>query len=199
MGLAATTTDAVGLGAGDAVADEEPFPPEHATSTELAKAKVRKAGRRVMLGLLTAGFRRVLSVLLVGACLILSRPAVVAAAVSCAGADPAIVSATVQSTNTGGGINRYSLAIRVANLGSAKQPSNLLQSVDIYENGIKLDTKGLPPLRPRQSYSFVYVYQRSADAGAGTTVLHLNLTVHRPSPTGQQDCNARNDAYTVTF
>jgi hypothetical protein len=118
---------------------------------------------------------------------------------ACSGADPAILSAGVHSTNSDGRVNRYSIAIRVVNLGRSKQPSNLLQSVDVYENGIKLDTKGLPPLRPGQAYTFTYVYQRSTDAGTGTTELHLNLTVHQPSPPGKQDCNAGNDAYTVTF
>lgn len=118
---------------------------------------------------------------------------------TCAGADPAIVSASVQSTNSDGRVSRYSLAVRVVNLGRAKQPSNLLQSIDVYENGIKLDTKGLPPLRPGQGYTFRYVYQRSTDAGAGTTELHLQLSVRQPSPPGKQDCNAANDAFTVTF
>jgi hypothetical protein len=122
-----------------------------------------------------------------------------AAQAGCSGADPAIVSARVQNTNSDGRVNRYSISIRVVNLGRSKQPSNLLQSVDIYENGIKLDTKGLPPLRPGQAYSFTYMYQRSTDAGGGTTELNLNLTVHQPSPAGKQDCSASNDAYTVTF
>ena len=59
--------------------------------------------------------------------------------------------------------------------------------------------KGLPPLRPGQAYTFAYVYQRSVDAGTGTTYLQLRLTVHQPVPPGKQDCNAANDAYTVTF
>jgi len=152
-----------------------------------------------MVGLLTVGFRRVLSVLLTGACVAMVCPPALAQKTACSGADPAIVSAAVQSTASDGRVNRYSVAIRVANLGAAKQPSNLLQSVDVYENGIKLDTKGLPPLRPGQSYTFVYVYQRSTDAGAGTTDLRLNLTVRKPSPAGKQDCNSANDTFTVTF
>lgn len=199
VGLGATTTDTDGLGAGEAVADEDPFPPEHAASIAPANVKVMKEESRFMLVLLTVGFRRVLSLFLLTAALALARPAAGAAATSCSGADPAILSARVQGTTSDGSVNRYSLAIRVANLGRAKQPSNVLQSVEIYENGIKLDTKGLPPLRPGQSYTFVYVYQRSTDAGAGTTELHLTLTVSHPSPAGRQDCNASNDAYTVTF
>ena len=121
------------------------------------------------------------------------------ASAGCAGADPAIVSARVQGTHSDGRVNRYSLGIRVANLGRAKQPSNLLQSVEIYQNDIKKDTKGLPPLRPGQAYSFTYIFQRSVDAGEGTSTLVLKLVVHQPSPPGKQDCNAGNDNYTVTF
>ncbi|HEX5274899.1 MAG TPA: hypothetical protein VFW34_06460 [Candidatus Rubrimentiphilum sp.] len=117
----------------------------------------------------------------------------------CRGADPAIVSARVHGTTSDGRINRYALAIRVANLGSAKQPSNVLQSVEIYQNGIKLDAKGLPPLRPGQSYSFTYIFQRSTDAGEGTSTLALKLVMRQPSPPGKQDCNAGNDTYSITF
>lgn len=149
--------------------------------------------------LLTVGFRRVLSLLLLAVAFVLALPAGGTAATPCAGADPAIVAARVQGTNSDGRVNRYSLAIRVANLGRAKQPSNVLQSVEIYQNDIKLDTKGLPPLRPGQAYTFTYVFQRSTDAGEGTSTLALKLVMRQPSPPGKQDCNAGNDAYTVTF
>ncbi len=149
--------------------------------------------------LLTVGFRRVLSLLLLPAAFTLVRPGAGAAATPCAGADPAIVSARVQGTNSDGRINRYSLAIRVTNLGRSKQPSNVLQSVEIYQNDIKLDAKGLPPLRPGQSYSFTYIFQRSIDAGEGTSTLALKLVMRQPSPPGKQDCNASNDAYSITF
>src|SRR6266436_1168768 len=79
---------------------------------------------------------------------------------ACAGADPAIVSASAKSMTSDGQINKYAVNVRVANLGRKNQPSNLLQSVEIWQNDVKLDVKGLPPLRPGQSYSFAYVYQR---------------------------------------
>jgi hypothetical protein len=118
---------------------------------------------------------------------------------ACVGADPAIVSAHVKSITADGQVNRYTLNVRVINFGSLKQPSNVLQSVEIYQNGIKLDTKGLPPLRPHQAYSFPYVFQRSIDAGDGTSTLVLKLVMRQPSPPGKQDCNASNDRYSVTF
>ncbi len=149
--------------------------------------------------LLTVGFRRVLSLLLLVVAFALVRPAPGAAATPCAGADPAIVSARVQSPNSDGRVNRYTLAIRVVNLGRANQPSNVLQSVEIYQNDIKRDTKGLPPLRPGQAYTFTYVFQRSVDAGQGTSTLALKLVMRQPSPPGKQDCNADNDSYSVTF
>ena len=99
---------------------------------------------------------------------------------ACIGADPALVSAHVKGITNDGHVNRYTLNIRVINFGNLKQPSNVLQSVEIYQNGIKLDTKGLPPLRPHQAYSFPYVFQRSIDAGDG----HIDLsaqTRHAPA------------------
>jgi len=118
---------------------------------------------------------------------------------ACIGADPAIVSAHVKGITTDGHVNRYTLNIRVINFGNLKQPSNVLQSVEIYQNGIKLDTKGVPPLGPHQAYSFPYVFQRSINAGDGTSTLALKLVMRQPSPPGKQDCNAANDRYSVTF
>jgi len=129
----------------------------------------------------------------------LTQTSVSVARAACSGADPAIVSATAKGPTSDGQINRYAVNIRVANLGRMKQPSNLLQSVEIWQNGIKLDVKGLPPLKPGQSYAFTYVYQRSADAGVGTSTLNLKLTMRQPSPPGNMDCNPNNDNRTVTF
>lgn len=118
---------------------------------------------------------------------------------ACTGADPAIVSASAKSMTSDGQVNRYAVTVRVTNLGRRNQPSNLLQSVEIWQDGVKLDVKGLPPLKAGQSTSFTYMYQRSADAGAGTTDLALKLTMRQPSPPGNMDCNAGNDSATVTF
>jgi hypothetical protein len=73
------------------------------------------------------------------------------AATQCSGADPAIVSAGVKSVTPQGGVNRYHLGATVTNIGSAKQPSNTVQSVDIYQNGVKVDAHGVLPLRPNES------------------------------------------------
>jgi len=118
---------------------------------------------------------------------------------ACKGADPAIVSAAVKGITSDGKVNRYALNIRVVNFGSMKQPSNVLQSVQVYQNAIKLDTKGLPPLKPGQAYNFTYVFQRSIDAGDGTSTLNLKLVVSKPTPPGNMDCNLTNDTYSVTF
>ena len=118
---------------------------------------------------------------------------------ACAGADPAIVSASARNMTSDGQVNRYAVNVRVTNLGRRNQPSNLLQSVEIWQNDIKLDVKGLPPLRAGQSTSFTYIYQRSSDAGAGTSDLTLKLTMRKPSPPGKMDCNPNNDTATVTF
>ncbi len=152
-----------------------------------------------MIAMLTVARRRVLSLFLVPAILGLVAASGGMAKAGCQGADPAIVSAAVKGITSDGRVNRYALRIRVVNVGNTRQPSNLLQSVEIYENDIKLDTKGLPPLKPRQAYSFTYVYQRSVDAGDGTSTLTLKLVIRQPSPPGNQDCNAANDKYTVTF
>ncbi len=57
----------------------------------------------------------------------------------------------------------------MTNLGSAGQPNNTLQFVDIWQYGNKLDDKGIPPLAPGQSANFSYMWQRSAEAARGST------------------------------
>jgi subtilase family serine protease len=122
-----------------------------------------------------------------------------AAAASCAGADPAIVSVKVQNVTNNGSANHYTLVGRVTNLGTAKQSSNVLQFVDIYQNGTRLEDRGVPPLAPGQSYTFSYDWQRASDAGSGTTTMHFSLRMTSPSPPGSQDCNTGNDTFNVTF
>jgi len=121
------------------------------------------------------------------------------AAAGCAGADPAIVSVKVQNVTNNGSANHYTLVGRVTNLGTAKQASNVLQFVDIYRNGTRLEDRGVPPLAAGQSYTFSYDWQRASDAGTGTTTMRFSLRMTSPSPPGNQDCNPGNDTYNVTF
>jgi subtilase family serine protease len=122
-----------------------------------------------------------------------------AGAAGCAGADPAIVSAKVQNVAGNGSVNHYTLVGKVTNLGSVKQASNVLQFVDIYQNGTRLEDRGVPPLAPGQSYTFSYDWQRASDAGKGTTTMQFRLRMTSPSPPGSEDCNPGNDTYSVTF
>jgi hypothetical protein len=121
----------------------------------------------------------------------------VSASSSCSGL-PAIVSVAVKGMNASNGLNRYELTGTVVNRGAA-QPSNTLQSVDIFSKGTKLDTRSIPPLGPGESYVFSYVSERSSDAGSGTTKLRFQFDVAQPASGGSQDCNAKSDGYSVTF
>ncbi len=131
--------------------------------------------------------------------LLASAQAGTAVAASCAGADPAIVSVSVANVTTQGALNRYHFTGRVINLGSSAQPSNVLQFVDIYQNGIRKDDRGIPPLRPGQSYTFGYDYLRSTEAGAGTSRLTFRIRMRQPQSPSSQDCNLGNDRYVVRF
>ena len=133
------------------------------------------------------------------ALLLLAQTAVASAATTCSGPDPSIVSAVVQSVARDGGLNRYHLVGRVTNVGRAAQAANTLQFVDIFENGIKLDERGVPALKAGQSYTFAYTSSRSHQAGTGTTRLAFQLDVRHPFPTHMQDCNRANDRYTLRF
>ena len=79
-------------------------------------------------------------------------------------ADVAIDSASLKSVVPNGAIDTVNVSVTVRNRGSAKQPGNTLQSVVIYQSQTKTGTKGIPPLAPGQKYTFVYSFQRSAEA-----------------------------------
>jgi hypothetical protein len=124
---------------------------------------------------------------------LLSSPTVAFAA-GCRGADPAIVSVAVKGVSNNGGTNVYHLSGTVTNAGNARQSSNVLQFVDVYINGAKSDARGIPPLRPGQSYTFRYDFQRSSDAGDGTSRLRFQIDMRQPAGTAQ-DCNLGNDSF----
>jgi hypothetical protein len=118
---------------------------------------------------------------------------------TCAGADPAIVSVAVQNVVPAGGLNTYHITGTVTNLGNQPQANNVLQSVDMYMVREKLDAKGIPPLAPGQSYTFAFDYQRSRDAGNGSTNLRFQIDMHQPAAPTWEDCNPNNGTYTLTL
>jgi len=107
----------------------------------------------------------------------------------CTGADPAIVQAAVRSVTPNGDLNRYVVAITVTNQGNAGQPGNTLQSVAVYQDGEKVDQKGLPPLRPGQSATVRYAFDRSHLARERTTDLRFQLVFKNAVP-GAVSCDA---------
>jgi hypothetical protein len=122
---------------------------------------------------------------------------------SCAGTDPAVVSVVVKGATSVNGLDHYAMSGKVVNLGRTAQASNVLQFVDIYDDsyagGQKKDAKGIPPLKPGQSYTFSYVSLRSSDAGKGTSKFAFQIDVHQPSVPGPQDCYLDNGRVIVTF
>lgn len=117
---------------------------------------------------------------------------------ACSGADPSVKAAETGMT-ADGGINHYTIRISVTNAGNAQQASNVLQFVDIFQEGIKRDTRSIPPLRPGQTFTTTYIYNRSSDAGAETTTLTLSLNMRQPASPGAANCSTANDSATVTF
>ena len=121
-----------------------------------------------------------------------------AAAGTCAGPDPSLGNITVTGVTQDGGLNDYHITGTVTNAGSTTQAKDVLQSVDIYMADQKLDSKSIPPLAAGQSAQFTYVYQRSKDAGQGTTHLRFMLDMHNPGGNAQ-NCSAQDDQGEVQF
>jgi hypothetical protein len=111
---------------------------------------------------------------------------------ACSGTDLSINSARVMNVSRNNGLNHYTIAVTVKNMG-AGQPANALQFVDIYKNGEKKDARGVPPLGSNQSYTFNYGYDRSAMAGDGTIALDFQV-----DPRSGRDCS-QNSSFRLTF
>jgi hypothetical protein len=133
------------------------------------------------------------------ALLVFGQTAAASAAAGCAGADPAITSVAVKGMSSDGSINSYDLSGTVVNLGSVGQASDVLQFVNIYKGGVKLDSRGIPPLKPGESYTFSYASSRSKDAGNGSTVLRFAMDGGAQATPGSQDCDRANGQYMLSF
>jgi hypothetical protein len=118
-------------------------------------------------------------------------PLVASASPACA--DPAITSAT-SSIAAGGSLDVYDVAITVKNLGSAAQPSSLLQSVAVYQDAGKVGQMGISPLRPGASQTVHYRLERAVDARPGSTNLRMVLVLRDPHR-AVTDCSSANDVF----
>jgi len=115
------------------------------------------------------------------------------ASATCVGPKPAIGSVYVASHTSNGRVNVYNLVGTVTNVGSSAQSSNTLQFVDIWQYGVKLDARGIPPLGLGSSAHFSYAWQRAIDAAPGTTTLNFTVDVRQGI-----NCSAKRP-YTLTF
>jgi subtilase family serine protease len=117
-----------------------------------------------------------------------------APAATCAGPNSAITSVAVKNVTSNGLTNQYHIVGTVTNLGSQAQASSTLQFVDIYVDRQKRDDRGIPPLRPGESYQFGYTWTRSIHAGTGTTTAYFRIRM-----VSGADCNRANGTNSVTF
>jgi hypothetical protein len=127
----------------------------------------------------------------------LSLPFLALTSGSCA--DPAIAGAVVHALGSNGDLNTYDVAITVKNMGTAREPSSLLQSVQVYQDATKVDQMGAPPLPPGGAATVHYRLQRSSEARPGTTHLRLQLVLHDPHGTAVTDCSTSNDSYRINL
>jgi hypothetical protein len=114
---------------------------------------------------------------------------------TCAVPQLQITSVTSQLTGDVNAVNHYALHVVVANSGRARQPSDVLQSVSIYQDGSKVGEKGVPPLGPRASYAFDQPFQRSDQANEGTTSFTFRL---HPDRNVSAACYGEADRYRIT-
>jgi hypothetical protein len=112
--------------------------------------------------------------------MILALAAVLADAnLACARSAPTISGVTSRIDEASGGLNTYGLHVSIVNRGSQRQASNVLQSVSIFQDGSKVDQKGIPPLAGGGSYAFDYTFSRADGARPGTTSFAFALQPDR--------------------
>lgn len=128
--------------------------------------------------------------------LLLAQLPLAAQASTCAGANPAVTSVVVKNVVPSGNVNQYHIQGTVTNLGSQGQANNTLQFVDIYEGASqeRLNDRGIPPLKPGQTYQFGYVWNRALDAGQNSTTLEFRIRMVQGT-----NCNTGNAIYKLTF
>lgn len=124
---------------------------------------------------------------------VLSLPLLAMSSKACAA--PTISTAVANQLGSNGNLNTYDVAITVKNTGGA-EPASLLQSVQVFQNGDKVDQKGTPPLAAGASKTVHYRLQRSSDARAGTTHLRFSVVVHDPH-TAISECSGTNTTYRI--
>ena len=115
----------------------------------------------------------------------------------CNGTGLSITSVAVKNVSSSGNLNTYHISGTVTNTGSQAEPNSALQSVDIFMAQEKLDAKSIPPLAAGQSYTFDYAYQRSNDAGNGTTHLRFSIDLHQAG--ADAGCRLARGTYELTF
>lgn len=106
---------------------------------------------------------------------LLVQSAVGANAATCAGPNPMITRVAIQNVTTGL-LNQYHIVGTVVNWGE-RQASNTLQFVDLYQYGVKLDSKGIPPLGHLQSSTFSFTWQRNPEADRWSTDLDFKMDI----------------------
>ncbi|HTU83566.1 MAG TPA: hypothetical protein VMF61_15665 [Candidatus Acidoferrales bacterium] len=132
--------------------------------------------------------------MLVAAAVTIAQAAGAPAAPACGGL--AFQSVAVKTVTSAAGLNHYQITGTVINNGTKAQPSNTLQFVDIFTSAHqKLNDRGIPPLKPGQTYTFGYTYDRSIQAGNGTSHLVFRIDMRQPAP----PANCAPATYPLTF
>jgi hypothetical protein len=99
---------------------------------------------------------------------------------ACSGNAVSIESVANNDVQNNGDTERYALRGTVINHGTRRQTPKVLQSVEVYQDGQKINEIGVPPLGPGRSYTFRQSVVRSVIGGEGTTHLTFRLEMHQP-------------------
>ena len=97
------------------------------------------------------------------------------AATACSGGGIAVVSAHASAPDVDqNGVAHYKIGVTVKNHGR-RQPGNALDSVVMYQQDVRTDTRGLQPLAAAGTQTVWFAFERNNDTEAGSTNLKFGV------------------------
>jgi hypothetical protein len=110
---------------------------------------------------------------------------------------PAVVSAVPDRRASNGELNTFGIAVTVKNAGSVNEPSALLQSVQVFQNGDKVGQIGTRSLAAGASQTVTYTFTRATGTQRGSTHLRFRVVTTNPHNLPIAICHGGTESYTL--
>jgi hypothetical protein len=110
---------------------------------------------------------------------------------------PAIISAVPDRRASDGKLNTFGIQVTVKNNGGKNEPSALLQSVQVFQNGDKVGQIGTRSLAAGAKQTVTYTFTRATGTQRNSTHLRFQLVTANPHNLPIPICHAPAESYTL--